>query len=153
MHSRLVRLGIFPYGMLPYGIGMHCGGFLDASICCMLDLVDPFGGHHKLPLRSWNNILHIILHDGLILLHHGISPSLLVSGLLIIRRIIINDVTHEGHVTRESMRSPSLLERTTGSYVLLFLLQSITKLGWSPLDHCNVSRPIHRLCWLLPLII
>ena len=89
-----MRLGILPCGMLPYGIGMHCGEFLDASICCMLDLVDPFGGHQKLPLRSWNNIPHIILHDGLILLHHGISPNLLVSNLL-----IINDVTHKGHVT------------------------------------------------------
>ena len=139
--------------MLPYGIGMHCGGFLDASICCMLDLVDPFGGHHKLPLRSRNNIPHIILHDGLILLHHGISPNLLVSGLLITGRLIINDVTHQGHVTQESMRYPSLLKRKTGSCMLLCLLQSITKLGWSPLDHYNVSRPIHMLYWLLPLII
>ena len=39
-----------------------------------IDLVDPFGSHCKLPLRSWNNIPHIILHDGLILLHHDISP-------------------------------------------------------------------------------
>ena len=60
----------------------------------MLDLVDPFGGHHKLPLRYWDNIPHIILRDGRILLHHGISPSLLVSDLLITGRLIINDVTH-----------------------------------------------------------
>ena len=51
------------------------------------------------------------------------------------------------------MRSPSILEITTGSCMLLFLLQSVTKLGWSPLDHNNVSRPIYRICWLLPLII
>ena len=132
--------------ILPYGIGMQCGGFVDASICCMLDRVDPFGGHHKLPLRSRNNMPHIILHDGLILLHHGISPNLLVSGLLITRRLIINDVTHQGNVTPEYMRSSSLLERTTRSCMLLYLLESITKLGWSPLDHCNVSRTIHRLC-------
>jgi hypothetical protein len=34
----------------------------------MFDLVDPFGSHCKLPSRSGNNIPHIILHDGLILL-------------------------------------------------------------------------------------
>ena len=133
-------------GILPYGIGMHCGGFLDASICCMPYLVDPFGGYHKVPLRSRNNIPHIILHDGLILLHHGISPNLLISGLLITRRLIINDVTHQDHVTRESMRSPSLLGRITRNCMLLYLLESITKLGWSPLDHCNISRPIHMFC-------
>ena len=85
--------------MLPYGIGMQCRGFIDASISCMLDLLDPFGGHHKLPLRSHNNIPHIILNDGLILLHHGISRNLLVSDILITGRLIINDVTHQGHVT------------------------------------------------------
>ena len=94
MPSRLVRPDILSCGMLPYGIGMHCGGFLDVAICCMLDLVDSFEGHHKLPLKSRNNIPHIILHDGLILLHHGISPYLLVSSLLITGRLIINDVTH-----------------------------------------------------------
>ena len=121
--------GILPYVTLPYGIGMHCGGFLDASIYNMLDLLDPFGGHHKLPLRSQNNIPHMILHDGLILLHHGISPNLLVSALVKTGRLIINDVTHQGNVTREYMSSPSLLERTTRSCMLLYLLESITKLG------------------------
>ena len=87
-----------PFGMLPYGIGMHCGVFLDVVVRYMLDLVGPFGSHQKLPLRSQNNIPHIILHDGLILLHHGISPNLLVSGL-ITGRLLINDMTHQGHVT------------------------------------------------------
>ena len=129
MPRHLVCPGVLPFGMLPYGIGMHCRVFLDASIYCMLDLLDPFGGHHKLPLRSWNNIPHIILHDRLILLHHDISPNLSVSILLITGRLIINDVTHQGNVTWEYMRSSSLLERTTRSCMPLYLLESISKLG------------------------
>jgi hypothetical protein len=56
---------------------------LDALVNYVFDLLDPFGSHYKLPLRSWNNIPHIILQDGLILLHHGISPYWTTSFLLI----------------------------------------------------------------------
>jgi hypothetical protein len=43
----------------------------------MLDLIDPPGSHHWLHLMSRNYIPNIILHDGMILFHHGILPNLL----------------------------------------------------------------------------
>ena len=33
----------------------------DVAIYCMLDLVDPYGRHYRLPFRSWYCILDIIL--------------------------------------------------------------------------------------------
>ena len=56
---------------------------LDASIFHMLDLVDPSRSHHRLPLRSQYYLPQIIIHDGLVILHHGISPCLLVCNILI----------------------------------------------------------------------
>ena len=67
---------------------------LDAPINYVFDLVDPFGSHYRLPFRSQNNIPHIILHDGLILLHHDISPYWMTSCLLIIGRLKMNDVAY-----------------------------------------------------------
>ena len=55
---------------------------LDVAIRCMLDFVDSSRSHHRLPLRSRYYLPQIILHDGLVFLHHGISPSLLVYSLL-----------------------------------------------------------------------
>ena len=48
--------------------------FLDASVSCMLDLVDPFRSHYRLPFRPRDYFLNIILHNGLIFFHHGIFP-------------------------------------------------------------------------------
>jgi hypothetical protein len=67
---------------------------LDAPVNYVFDLVDLFGSHCKLPLRSQNNIPHIILHDGLILFHHDISPYWMTSCLLITGRLKMNDVAH-----------------------------------------------------------
>ena len=50
--------------------------FLYATICNMLDHVDPLGSHNKLPLWSWYNIPKIILHDWLIFFDYRISALL-----------------------------------------------------------------------------
>ena len=68
--------------------------FLNTAISYMLDLIDPFGSYHELPFKPRDHLLHIILHDGLILLHHGICPYLLSNSLLIGGRLCINDVSH-----------------------------------------------------------
>lgn len=81
-----------------------CFVLLDASICNMLDLVEPPETHHWLPLWSWHNVSYIILHDGGVLLHHGISPYLLVYCLLIIGRLGIYDVAHQCHVVWKILR-------------------------------------------------
>jgi hypothetical protein len=54
--------------------------FLDTSISCMLDLIDPLGSHHRLPFWSLNNILYIILlrYTGILLLWHLAIPVLLL---------------------------------------------------------------------------
>ena len=59
-----------------------CLVFLYATICSKLDLVDPPRSHNWLPLRSRHDLPHIIPHDGIVLLHHGLSLDLLVSSLL-----------------------------------------------------------------------
>jgi hypothetical protein len=45
----------------------------------MLDLADQLGSHYCLPFWSPDHFSHIILHDGLILLHHDILAFLLLS--------------------------------------------------------------------------
>ena len=50
-------------------------------------------------LWSPNDLPHIILHDGLILLHHGISPYCMTSCLLITGRFRINDVAHSCNIS------------------------------------------------------
>jgi hypothetical protein len=99
---------------------------LDAPVNCVFDLVDPFGSHYRLPFMSRNNISHIILHDGLILLHHGISSYWMTSCLLKIGRLRIDDVAHSCGVARISLRSFSLSEGTTRSCMSFCLLQSLT---------------------------
>ena len=94
--------------------------FLDVSICCMLDLVDPHGRHYKLPFRSRNHILDIIPHDQLVLFDHSIIPFLL-GYFFVIRRIYINDVTKQCHITRVYLRPLTFI----GSLVILFSLGHI----------------------------
>jgi hypothetical protein len=67
---------------------------VDTSINCMFDLIYPLGSHYKIPLWSRNNIPHIILHDGMILLGHGILPKILTCCFSMTRRLSINDVVH-----------------------------------------------------------
>jgi hypothetical protein len=98
---------------------------LDAPISYMFDLIDSFGSHYRLPFRSRNNIPHIILHDGLILLHHGISPYWMTSCFLITVRFRINDVAHSCGIARISLRYLSLSEGTISSCLSLNL--SLTK--------------------------
>jgi hypothetical protein len=71
-----------------------CFVSLDSPVNYVFDLVDPFGSHYRLPLRSRNNIPHIILHDVLILLHHDIPPYWMTSCLFITGRLKMNDVAH-----------------------------------------------------------
>ena len=48
--------------------------FFNATICSMLDLVDPLQSHDRLPLWSQNYLPYIIIHNRLVLLNHGILP-------------------------------------------------------------------------------
>jgi len=76
---------------------------LDNTICSMLDLVDPLGSYYWLPFWSWNYIPYIILHDGLVLLHHDILPKLLACCFLKTGRLKINDIYHKSHIWTESL--------------------------------------------------
>jgi hypothetical protein len=58
----------------------------------MIYLIDPLGTHHRLSFCSHNYVSNIIIHDGLVLFHHGILPNLLAYCLLKIGRLGINDV-------------------------------------------------------------
>jgi hypothetical protein len=71
---------------------------LDAPVNYVFDFLYPFGIHYRLPLRSRNNIPHIILHDGLIVLHHEISPYWMTSFLLVTGRLKMNDVAHSCNI-------------------------------------------------------
>jgi hypothetical protein len=73
-------------------------------------------------LRSQNNIPHIILHDGLILLHHDISPYWMTSCLLITGRLKMNDVAHSCGIAWISLRSLSHSEGTTKRCISFYLL-------------------------------
>jgi hypothetical protein len=95
------------------------------DVSCVFDLIDPLGSHHRLPLRSWNNIPHIILHDGLIVLHHGIFPYPLTRCLLIIGSLRINYVAHHYNIARESLRYLTFSKTTTGICMSPCLLQSL----------------------------
>ena len=46
------------------------------AICCMLDLAQPLRVNHGLPFWSRHCFIHIILHDGVVLLQYGILPNL-----------------------------------------------------------------------------
>ena len=89
----------------------------DATIYCMLDLVDPYGRHYGLPFRSRHRILDIIPLDQLVLFDHSLLPFLLVY-FFMDGRICINDVTQQCHVTRVCMRPLSLF----GSIIILFFI-------------------------------
>jgi hypothetical protein len=71
---------------------------LDAPVNCVFNILYPFGSHYRLPLKSQKNIPHIILHVGLILLHHDISPYWMTSFLPIIGRLKMNDVDHSFNI-------------------------------------------------------
>ena len=121
----------------------------------MLDHIDALGSHHGLPLRSWNNLRHIILHDKLILIHHDILQDLMSCYIIVIGRLIINDVTHHFHIAEDLVRYLSLPEGTTQSCMPLSILKSIMKPWWPLLVHGNISRYIHWLCclyWLLLIV-
>jgi hypothetical protein len=104
----------------------------------MFDLIDTFGSHYRLPFMSQNNIPHIIIYDGLILLHHGISPYWLTRCLLITRRLIINDVAHGFSITQISLSSLVVSEGTTRSCMSFYLLQSLMSPCMSLLTYYNI---------------
>ena len=64
----------------------------DVSIYYMLDLVDPYGRHYKIPFRSRHRILDIIPLDQLVLFDHSLLPFLL-GYFFIAGRLCINDLT------------------------------------------------------------
>jgi hypothetical protein len=114
----------------------------------MFDIIDPLGIHHILPFRSQNNIPHNILHDGMILLHHGISLYMPTIFLLITGGLKINDVSHHCNIDREYMRSLSLSESTMRSCMSLFL-QKILTIPCRPFPtYYNISRNINMIYWI-----
>ena len=94
-----------------------CFVLFDAAICCMLDLVDPYGRYYGLPFRSQSLILDIILHDQLVLFDHSLL-SFLLGYFFIARRIYINDVTQQCHITGVCLRPLAFF----GSLVILFFI-------------------------------
>ena len=74
----------------------------DATIYCMLGLVDPYGRHYGLPFRSGNRILDIILLEP-VLFDYSLLPFLL-GYFFIAKRPCINDVAQQCHITRVCLR-------------------------------------------------
>ena len=101
----------------------------------MLDLVDPYGRYYGLPFRSQSLILDIILHDQLVLFDHSLLPFLL-GYFFIARRICINDVTQQCHITALCLRPLSYFE---GIVILFFILYYFLEL--SSLVLWNKSHP------------
>ena len=90
----------------------------DDSIYYMLDHVDPYGRHYRLPFKSRHHILDIIL---LVLFDHCLLPFLLVY-FFIAGRLCINDVSQQCHITRVSLRPLYFFESIA---ILFFILDSL----------------------------
>ena len=82
----------------------------------MLDLVDPYGRHYRIPFRSRYHILDIILLE-LVLFNHSLLPFLL-SYFFIAERLCINDVAQQCHITRVCLRPLAFF----GSLIILFFI-------------------------------
>jgi hypothetical protein len=68
-----------------------------------------------------------------VLLHHGISPNLLVGWFLKSGRLLVYDVGHQRHIIHKLLRSSSLLECGLGSLnMLLSISQSLLKPSGPP---------------------
>ena len=92
-----------------------CFVSLDVAICWMFDLVYPHGRQYKLPFKSRNCILDIVLCDQLVLFDHSLLPFLF-GYFFIDGRIYINDVTQQCHISRVCLRPLSFF----GSLIILF---------------------------------
>ena len=97
-----------------------CFVFLDAAICCMLDLIDPHGRHYELPFRYQNRILDIILLDQLVFFDHSLLPFIL-GYFFIAGRICINEVAQQSHINRVCMIPLYFFESIV---ILFFILDS-----------------------------
>ena len=91
----------------------------DVSIYCMLNLVDPYEIHYILSLD-------IILLE-LVLFDHSLLPFLLVY-FFIARRLCINDVAHQYHITRVCLRPLEVSSYYSSFYILLNLFLLLWKL-------------------------
>ena len=98
----------------------------------MLDLVDPYGIHYRLPFRSRHCILNIILLE-LVLFDHSLLPFLLVY-FFIAGRLCINDVAQQCHITRVCLRPLSFVR----SIVILFFI-----LDYFSFPRCSSSLEVN----------
>ena len=89
----------------------------DVSIYYMLDLVDPYGRHYKLPFRSRHFILGMILLE-LVFFCHSLLPFILVY-FFIAGRICINDVAQQCHITRVCLRPLEVSSYYSSSWIIL----------------------------------
>ena len=97
--------------------------FLYVSICSILGLIQPPGSHNWLPLRPRHHLSHIIAHDGVLLLLHGLSPNMLVKCLCKCRGICICDVCHHSQVRSKFLWHSTLYHQPLGlSYILIGFL-------------------------------
>ena len=110
-----------------------CFVFLDAAICCMLDLIDLHGIHYKIPFMSRNRIMYIVLHDQLVLFDHSLLPFFLLGCFFIAGRICINDVTQQCHITGVCSRPLTFSRSPTWSTILLCILNDLSCPSWSSL--------------------
>ena len=104
-----------------------CFVSLDAAIQRILDLVDPHGRHYELPFGSQNRIIDIILLDQLVFSDHSLLPFILVH-FFINRRICINDVTQQCHITGVCLRPLTFFG---SSIILFFILDDLLCPRWS----------------------
>ena len=98
----------------------------DVSIFYMLDIIDPYGRHYRLPFRSWHYILDIILLE-LVLFVHSLLPFLL-SYFFIAGRLYINYVAQQCHITRVCLRPLDFIGSISyysSSWIILHLLLSL----------------------------
>ena len=118
----------------------------------MFYLVNPFWSDHKFSFLTRHHIPHIIIHDGRILLHHGIPLDLLICCLLISRRLKINDLTHKSHVAGKFLRWPNLPKGSLRSLnMLLGILQGLLSSSGPP-PPCSGRSIMHRSILLLILL-
>ena len=71
----------------------------DVSIYCMLDRVDPYGRHYKIPFRSWYYILDIILLE---LVFSFLSCWLLLHRWKVLHQWCRSTVSHNCTVSKAS---------------------------------------------------
>ena len=102
---------------------------LNTAINCTFHLINPLGTNNRFFLRPRHNLPSIILHDGVILLHHGIYPHLLGNYFLKWRMLIINQLCHEWYTCS------------------IFILWSPISMQWA--RSCNILMSIlHQFVFL-----